>query len=196
MYVCVFVAHPSEVEQPLPSQQKCSEGEWAQRRPGEVPLGEKAKKKKRKRSQVAPGPRVSAARARAALSPGRVSPRAPVGAVLAATLRRFLLGVVPGAPLACHRRPVPATTPNGATDRAGRGLGRHVLGAGGRVPSAWFVPSAKQPMRSKTKTRQSPLPGPFPLTVLPPGGLQEPSRVRSCSPSEAPGRQERCPATG
>ena len=153
----------------------------------------KQRRKNREGSQVAPGPRVSAAKARAAPSPGRVSPRAPVGAVLAATLRGFLLGIVPGAPWRANAGRSRLQLP---TDRAGRGLGRHVLGAGGRVPSDWFVPSAKQPMRSKTKSRQSPLPGPFPSTVLPPGRWQEPSRVRSCSPSEAPGRQEWCPAAG
>ena len=122
---------------------------------------------------MAPGPRASAARARAAPSPGRVSSRAPVGAVLAATLRGFVLGVVPGPPLACQRKLVPVTTPNGPR-RAGVGpahLGR--WRAGPQRPA-----SAKQPVRKKTKSRQSPLPGPSPLTALPPGGWQEPSRVR------------------
>ena len=99
MYVCMCVCNPPLRSRAAASVAKgCSEGEWAQRRPGGVPLGDKAKTKKRQGSRVAPGPRVSAARARAAPSPGRVSSRAPVGAVLAATLRGFLLGVVPGAP--------------------------------------------------------------------------------------------------
>ena len=62
---------------------------------------------------MAPGPLVSAAKARAAPSPGRVSSRAPVGAVLAAAFRGFLLGVVPGLPLACLCKPVPVTIPSG-----------------------------------------------------------------------------------
>ena len=179
MYVCMCVCNPPLRSRAAASVAKgCSEGEWAQRRPGGVPLGDKAKTKKRQGSRVAPGPRVSAARARAAPSPDRVSSRAPVGA--GRCLAWVPPGNCPGGP------PWPANAGRLRlqlpTDRAGRGLGRHVLGAGGRVLSAWSVPSARQPVRSKTRSRQSPLLGPFPLTVLPPGGWQGPSRVRSCLP--------------
>ena len=76
---------------------------------------------------MAPGPLVSATRARAAPSPGRVSSRAPVGAVLAATLREFLLGIVLG-------------TPPGLPTPAGPGYNsRRTVQGGGWAGTCWAL---------------------------------------------------------
>ena len=97
---------------------------------------------------MAPGPRVSAW-ARAAPSPGRASSRARVGVVLAATLHGILLGVVPGAPPGLPTQIGPGD--NSQRTAQGGGWAGSPRAQEGRPLSAWSAPSAKQPMRSRSK---------------------------------------------
>ena len=148
MCVCT---HPSEVEQPPPSQKNVrkEEGEVGPAATGGMPLVLKNNNKK-EGSLVAPGPRASAAKARAAPSPGRASSRARVGLVLAATLREILLGVVPGAPPGLPTQIGPGDNSQ-RTTQGGGWAGSPRAQEGGPL-SAWYAPSARQPMCSRSKS--------------------------------------------
>ena len=109
---------------------------------GGVLLGKKQRTNKGKGNRVAPGLRVSAAKARAATSPGRVSSRAPVGAVLAATLRGFLLRIVPGVPPGLPT-PAGAVYNSQRTAQGGGWAGRSWAGGGSPAPGLCPPPSSQ-----------------------------------------------------
>ena len=107
MYVCMCVCtHPSKVDQPPPSLKNAQREEG-----GSGPSGGRGgchwDVKQNFKKKVAPGPRVSTARVRAAPSLDRVSSRARVGVVPAAALRGILLVVVLGAPPGLPTQVVP-----------------------------------------------------------------------------------------
>ena len=197
MYVCVFVTHPSVVEQPpAPRRGGAPGGSRPRGGRGGSPWERVEKGRGGGRGNGLGGPKAPclSGLAWAAPSPGRASQRAPVGTVLAQPLRGIPLRAVPGAPPGSLAQAGPGYSSQRTAQ--GGGLGRQVLGTRGRVLSAWFASSARRPGRSKTRSRQSPLSGPSPWTVLPPGGWQEPFRVRSRLPPVVPAWRVKWVASG
>ena len=129
MYVCMFVTHPSEVEQPRASRKQNSGGKGvgacrrpgatsgkrrARRRPGATSGKGKVSGEREKGSRLAPGVHASTIGgkernwARASPSPGRAS----AGTASAITVRGVPLGAVLGAPPAYKCKPFPNTAPS------------------------------------------------------------------------------------